>query len=106
MTGRSPPRKAAKQNEHAPAPGVRRVAAEGDSVNWGKAKDNHSAVGDAFLTWLVDSDPDLSEKCGTVWDEVAEEHACDFDIHAVAAGYLCDVHHQASGANKGQLLHF
>ena len=102
MTGRSP-RKAASANPHAP---VRRVAGEGDSVNWRQAKDYHSAVGDAFLAWIKDADPELSAKWGEVWDDLPEEHACDKDVHAVCAGYLADVHPQAAGANKGELLHF
>ena len=111
MSGsKSPARKAAKANAHAPTPpgatGVRRVAAQGDSINWEKAKVSHSAVGDAFLKWLVDADPELSEKWGMVWDEVAEVHARDVDLHAVAAGYLCGVHPQAAGPNIGKLLHY
>ena len=106
MSGRSP-RKAASANTHAPthAP-VRRVAAEGDSSCWKAQKDNHSTIGDAFLAWIADNDADLSAKWGTSWDAVPESHACDCDIHAVAAGYLADAHPQAAGANKGQLLHY
>ena len=91
MSGRSP-RKAASANTHAPthAP-VRRVAAEGDSSGWKAQKDNHSTIGDAFLAWIADNDADLSAKWGTSWDAVPESHACDSDIHAVAAGYLADV---------------
>jgi hypothetical protein len=102
--GRDSPRKAAKANPHAPA--IRRVAASGDSTGWNQQKDNHSAVGNAFLTHVSLHEPALSAKWGLVWDEVPEEHACDVDIHAVSAGYLADHHPQAAGVNKGQLLHY
>ena len=104
MSGHAP-RKAARANPHAPAP-IRRVNPAGDSVGWEAQKENHSKLGDSFLTHVEANDSELSEKWGLVWDEVPEEYACDEDIHAVAAGYLADHHLQADGAGKGQLLHY
>jgi hypothetical protein len=78
---------------------------DGDSAATAGSIKSRDAIGDMFLVHISKTNPELSERWGTQWGQVPEEHACSNELHEYTAQYLTTVYIIPAGrVNAGQHL--
>ena len=70
------------------------VAMTGEEIctNTAKANAGSKRIGEMFLAYLKESNPELSQRLGLKWDDVPEKEMCNQDFFGLVASYLESVY--------------